>query len=100
MSSIQEKADQIQQEIRAACQRVNRPEGAVTLIAVSKTVGSEAVQAAINAGLTNFGENKAQEFVSKQAAFPEAHWHFIGHLQSNKVKVIVHKAELIHSLDR
>lgn len=100
LSSIQEKADQILHEIQAACRRVNRPENAVTLIAVSKTVGPEAVQEAIKAGLMNFGENKAQEFVSKLAAFPEAHWHFIGHLQTNKVKDIIHKAEIIHSLDR
>ena len=100
LSSIQENADKIRAEIQAACRRVNRATNAVTLIAVSKTVGPEAVQQAIEADLTHFGENKAQEFVSKAAAFPDAHWHFIGHLQTNKVKEIVHRAELIHSLDR
>ncbi|MCE5196875.1 MAG: YggS family pyridoxal phosphate-dependent enzyme [Negativicutes bacterium] len=100
MSSIQENVIQIQAEIEAACRRANRAANAVTLIAVSKTVGPEAVQQAIEAGLNHFGENKAQEFVVKAAAFPDAHWHFIGHLQTNKVRGIVHQAELIHSLDR
>jgi PLP dependent protein len=66
---------------------------------VTKTVGVEEVTAALAAGVRDFGENRVQEFLGKYGLFPEARWHFIGTLQTNKVKDVVGKAHLIHSVD-
>lgn len=72
----------------------------VTLIAVSKTKSIEEIKEAYNAGIINFGENKVQELMSKIDSFSQdVKWHLIGHLQRNKVKNIVGRIELIHSLD-
>jgi pyridoxal phosphate enzyme (YggS family) len=75
-----------------------RPED-VTIVAVTKTVGIPEVRAAITAGVSDFGENRAQEFVGKYGLFPGVRWHFIGTLQTNKVKDVVGRAYLIHSVD-
>lgn len=72
----------------------------VHVVAVSKTVGIKAVDDAFHHGVRDFGENRVQELLPKQAGFPEARWHLIGHLQTNKVKEVIGKAWLIHSLDR
>ena len=75
------------------------PQG-VTLIAVSKYHPTEAVQAAYDAGQRDFGESKAQDLTAKHAALPQdINWHFIGHLQTNKVKYIAPFVHLIHSID-
>ena len=75
------------------------PQG-VTLIAVSKYHPVEAVQAAYDAGQRDFGESKAQDLTVKQDALPkDINWHFIGHLQTNKVKYIAPFVHLIHSID-
>ena len=72
----------------------------MTLIAVSKTKPVEDIYAAMDAGMTFFGENKVQELTMKMDTVGEdVHWHMIGHLQKNKVKYIVGRAELIHSVD-
>lgn len=71
----------------------------VTLVAVTKTVGVSEIGQAISAGMGDFGENRAQEFVGKQGLFPHEKWHFIGTLQTNKVKQVLGKAALIHSVD-
>lgn len=72
----------------------------ITLIAVSKTKPLEALEEAYNCGIRNFGENKVQELIEKYDTFhKDVKWHFIGHLQSNKVKYLVNKVFLIHSLD-
>lgn len=97
---IAENIGKIQQRIAQTSRRSGRDPAEITLIAVSKTVDLEAVQAAISCGLSHFGENRAQELKSKQAHFPEANWHMIGRLQTNKVKDVVGTAVLIHSLDR
>lgn len=97
---IAENFGRIQQRIVQASQRSGRDPAAITLIAVSKTVGLAAVQEAISCGLSHFGENRAQELKSKQENFPEANWHMIGRLQTNKVKDVVGRAVLVHSLDR
>ena len=77
-----------------------RPNG-VTLIAVAKTFPADAVAAAVDAGATDIGENRAQELKEKAAVIGRAaRWHFIGHLQSNKVRHVVGVATLIHSVDR
>ena len=75
------------------------PQG-VTLIAVSKYHPAEAVQAAYDAGQRDFGESKAQDLTAKHDALPQdINWHFIGHLQTNKVKYIAPFVHLIHSID-
>lgn len=73
----------------------------VDLIAVSKTFSSDAIRGAYDLGLRDFGENKVQELLQKKSALPEdIRWHMIGRLQTNKVKEVVGKVALIHSLDR
>jgi pyridoxal phosphate enzyme (YggS family) len=72
----------------------------VALIAVSKTYGAESIMAAYSAGQRDFGESRPQELLQKAAALPpDIRWHFIGHLQSNKVKMVAPHACLIHSID-
>jgi PLP dependent protein len=71
----------------------------VLIVAVTKTHGIEVIRAALEAGICDFGENRVQEFLGKYGLFPTADWHFIGSLQTNKVKDIVGKACLIHSVD-
>lgn len=72
----------------------------VTLIAVSKYHPVEAIQAAYDAGQRDFGESKAQDLTAKHTALPkDINWHFIGHLQTNKVKYIAPFVHLIHSID-
>ena len=79
--------------------KIGIPEG-VTLVAVSKTKPVEILMEAYNAGQRVFGENKAQEIINKQPQLPDdIKWHFIGHLQSNKVKYLVPFVEMIHAVD-
>jgi pyridoxal phosphate enzyme (YggS family) len=78
---------------------VGRAPSDVTIVAGTKTVGIEEIQQALAAGVTDFGENRVQEFLGKYGLFPEVHWHFIGSLQTNKVKDVVGRAWLIHSVD-
>lgn len=86
-------------EIRAAAVAAGRDPGTVTLVAVSKTKPVEAVREAAAAGQVDFGENKVQEMVEKQAHLPHLRWHMIGTLQRNKVKYIAPFVHLIHSID-
>ncbi len=73
----------------------------VKLVAVSKTKSVEDIKEIYHLGIRDFGENKVQEFLTKVDALPkDIQWHFIGHLQSNKVRKIIGKVSLIHSLDR
>ncbi len=87
-------------------QRIDKanPDGKeITVIAVTKTHSRETIETALSLGLTEIGENKAQEFVDKyemlESRKENIHWHMIGHLQRNKVKYVVGKTRLIHSLD-
>ncbi len=90
----------VQQRIANACARVGRAPDSVTLVAVSKGQPPAVVQAAAEAGLTLFGENKVQEARSKVGQCPgRLHWHMIGHLQSNKARDAVHFFEMIQSVD-
>jgi hypothetical protein len=89
-------------EMDAACERAGRPPGSVALIAVSKTRSAEEVAAAYEAGQRLFGENYAQELVSKAealAGLSELEWHFIGHLQRNKVKHVIGHVALVQTVD-
>jgi pyridoxal phosphate enzyme (YggS family) len=71
----------------------------ITIVAVTKNVGVAEIRQAIAAGIRDFGENRVQEFLGKYGLFPDVRWHFIGTLQSNKVKDVVGRAVLIHSVD-
>lgn len=93
----------LRQRVSSALSRAGRPPGSVTLVAVSKTHPPEAIIQAYAAGQQDFGENYAQEMVAKIAALshlPKLRMHFIGSLQTNKVKLVVGKVALIHSVDR
>lgn len=98
---IKENLDAVEKNIEAACKRAGRDRSEVTLIAVSKTKPIEDLMEAYNAGIRVFGENKVQELTYKIEHMPDdIHWHMIGHLQRNKVKYIVGKVDLIHSVDK
>lgn len=86
--------------IAAAARRAGRDPDEVRLIAVSKAVGPATVRQAMALGLKDFGENRIQEAAPKIATLSGVHWHFIGHLQSNKARDALQGYHLIHSLDR
>ena len=91
---------QVRERIARACARAGRSPASVGLIAVSKTKPLPMLQEAMAAGQTVFGENYAQELREKAEALPGAQWHFIGALQTNKVKMIVGRVALVHTCDR
>lgn len=100
MGDIQRNLHRIQREIGQACQRAGRAEGEVTLIAVSKTKPIELLREAYDGGTREFGENRVQELLSKIPLMPsDVRWHLIGHLQTNKVRQVIGKTCLIHSVD-
>ncbi len=97
---LKENLEKVEAQIQKACQVSGRDREEVTLIAVSKTKPVEMLQEIYDAGIRDFGENKVQELTEKYEVMPEdMKWHMIGHLQRNKVKYIVDKVELIHSVD-
>lgn len=97
---IKENIDRVKQNIEAACVACGRETGEVKLIAVSKTKPVPMLEEAYASGCRDFGENKVQELVDKYERMPkDIRWHMIGHLQRNKVKYIVDKVFLIHSVD-
>jgi len=99
MNSIKQRYDAVRARASAAAEAVGRVPADVTVVAVTKHVGIPEVQAALDAGCIDFGENRVQDFLGKYDAFPDARWHFIGTLQTNKVKDVVGSAYLIHSVD-
>lgn len=97
---ISEQLEEVRRNIRSACERSGRNVDEVTLIAVSKTKPVSMLQEAYDAGARDFGENKVQEILEKQPQLPsDIHWHMIGHLQKNKVRQVIDKTVLIHSVD-
>jgi pyridoxal phosphate enzyme (YggS family) len=97
---IRDNLQQIQMNIRKAAQKANRDEKDILLIAVSKTYSVSDIKEAIKVGCKDFGENRVQELTGKILEVEEpVNWHLIGHLQSNKVKYIIGKTALIHSVD-
>lgn len=97
---IRENMELVQKKIENACRKAGREASEVTLIAVSKTKPVELLREAYDAGARDFGENKVQELLDKIPQMPsDIRWHMIGHLQRNKVKYIVDKVYLIHSVD-
>jgi PLP dependent protein len=99
MPSIAVRYEAVRRQVADAADACGRDPGDVTIVAVTKTVGVEEVTAALAAGVRDFGENRVQEFLGKYGLFPDARWHVIGTLQTNKVKDVVGKAHLIHSVD-
>ncbi len=97
---LEKNLEYVEEKIQEACRRSGRSRSDVTLVAVSKTKPVEMLKDAYDLGVRVFGENKVQELTEKYGALPkDIHWHMIGHLQRNKVKYIIDKAELIHSVD-
>ena len=100
--TIRENLESVRERMALACQRAGRKESDVTLIAVTKFVDTARIQEAVDAGVTEIGENRAQEFTEKLNFYKQNHLraHFIGQLQTNKVKYVCGKADLIQSVDR
>jgi PLP dependent protein len=99
--SIQANLQQVRECMEAACRRAGRNPAEVRLLAVSKTKPAALIEAAAAAGQTLFGENYVQEFLDKRELIQApVEWHFIGALQTNKVKYLPGKVRLIHSVDR
>lgn len=100
MSYIKENIENVERKIQVACDRSGRKREDVLLLAVSKTIDVPRIKEAVECGLTSLGENKVQEIMDKYEPMGEGvKWHLIGHLQTNKVKYIIDKVELIHSVD-
>ena len=97
---VVENLAKVEKKICAACERAGRKREEVTLIAVSKTKPVSMIEELLPGGARDFGENKVQELCDKYEQLPkDIRWHLIGHLQRNKVKYVVDKACLIHSVD-
>jgi pyridoxal phosphate enzyme (YggS family) len=99
--TVAERVRLVQDSIRRAEVRAGRPPGAVRLVAVTKSVPVERMQEGIDAGLSLLGENRLQEAQAKMSALSQApvRWHFIGHLQRRKVRSMLNRFDLIHSVD-
>ncbi len=99
-SVLKENYANVLKNVHNACERAGRKTDDVTLIAVSKTKPVEMLQEIYDCGCRDFGENKVQEIMDKYDKLPnDIRWHMIGHLQTNKVKYIVDKVYMIHSVD-
>ena len=97
---IVENIEHVRENIEKACKKAGRSVDEVTLIAVSKTKPYTDIEEALKSGTLDYGENKVQEMCEKYEILPKnIRWHMIGHLQRNKVKYLVGKTELIHSVD-
>lgn len=100
MGFLEENLKKVEENIQKACQKAGRDRSEVTLIAVSKTKPVEMLQEVYDCGILDFGENKVQELKDKIPVLPQdIRWHMIGHLQTNKIKYIIGKTRLIHSVD-
>ena len=97
--TVKDRYEIVVENIKKACERSGRNPEDITLISVTKTHGAELINEAIDAGAKDIGENKAQELCNKYDDVKLVRWHFIGHLQTNKVKTIVDKVVMIHSVD-
>jgi hypothetical protein len=101
-AGIAERLAQVRETIAAAAGRAGRDPAGITLIAVSKTRSPDEIRAAVAAGQLDFGENYAQELAAKRAALadvPGLRWHMIGHLQRNKVKLVVPGLQVLQTVD-
>ena len=103
LNSIRANLDQVRRRIAQACQRAGRAPEQITIVAVTKGVSPEAIQAAFYAGVRHFGENRVQETQGKWEQLlslePRPVWHFVGHLQTNKIEAALRLFDIIHSVD-
>lgn len=99
-STIASRVATIRERIAAACDVVGRDPATVTLVAASKQQPEERLRAAWDSGVRVFGENRVQEAAAKRQVLPEAEWHLLGPLQSNKVKAAVDLFDTFHAIDR
>jgi len=100
LHQIRDNIKTISQGIRDICIKEGRDPDSVTIVAVTKTIDADRINYAIENGVQNIGENKVQEIMTKYENIEEnVSWHLIGHLQTNKVKYIIDKVALIHSVD-
>lgn len=98
VSSVGQRYQSVRKQIDDCCAANHRNPDDVALLSVSKTVGVDEVGQAIEAGAVRFGENRPDQIVMKQAAYPDVEWHFIGNIQSRRIDDIVSAATLIHSV--
>lgn len=99
MEDIRGNLEKVRQQIRQSAEGCGRSQDDVLLVAVSKTRTPEEINIAIEAGVTDIGENKVPEIMDKYDDIKPVRWHMIGHLQTNKVKYIIDKVSMIHSVD-
>ncbi|MBR0397917.1 MAG: YggS family pyridoxal phosphate-dependent enzyme [Eubacterium sp.] len=100
MGELTTNLERVEARVAAACARAGRERSDVTLIAVSKTKPVPMLEEIYSDGVRDFGENKVQEICAKQPVLPDdIRWHMIGHLQTNKVRQVIDKACMIHSVD-
>jgi pyridoxal phosphate enzyme (YggS family) len=99
VTPVASRYEAVRRQVHDAADVSGRGPDDVTIVVVTKTVGIPEIRMAIDAGARDFGENRVQEFLGKYGLFPHVNWHFIGSLQTNKVKDVVGRACLIHSVD-
>lgn len=103
LNFIEANLEQVRRRIAQACQRAGRSSEEITIVAVTKGVSPAAIQAAFRAGVRHFGENRVQEAQAKREQLlslePRPTWHFMGHLQTNKVGAALRLFDIIHSVD-
>lgn len=99
MGSITANIQEVVQQVRISALKANRNPSDIQIVTVTKTVPVEKIREAVDAGMTILGENRVQELVDKHPQVNGVDWHLIGHLQTNKVKYIIDKISLLHSLD-
>jgi hypothetical protein len=98
-AGIAVRAAAVRADLDAAAQRVGRDPSSVRIVAITKTWPAATCRAALGAGLAALGENRVQEALPKVAALPEAEWHLVGHLQSNKARAAATAFDWIHAVD-
>jgi pyridoxal phosphate enzyme (YggS family) len=99
LALIRNRYERLQERLAVAAKEAGRDPASVRVVAVTKGFGTRVVRAALEAGLTSFGENRVQEASDKVAAAPDADWHMVGHLQGNKVRAALRLFRTIHSVD-
>lgn len=104
MNNVQENIAKLKSEIEEVCLKIQRSPQSIKIVAVSKTFPSDYIKEAVNAGIVDIGENYVQELLKKKDELKDLNniikWHFVGNLQTNKVKKIIREVEMLHSIDR
>lgn len=101
MDSLKQRLEHIEQTIEDACERANRTRSELTLVAVTKSVSAERAQQVADLGILDLGENRSEGLLSKKQSISDPlNWHFIGNVQSRKVRDIINEISCLHSVDR